>query len=184
MRTFIAVDLPESHKKRIASSIKPAKIKYPDLKWVEPINLHITLKFLGEIEEKRLPEVERAVREVASNHRPFELQIGAPGSFDSGGAIRVLWLGIDRGADALSSIANEIDIALSKIGFKREKRLFQAHLTIARTRRYGPKVRFSQLGLKNEPLPPFTIREIVIYKSTLTPSGPIYEKLKIVGLRR
>ncbi len=184
MRTFIAVDLPLSHKKKIELNTRNARSQFPQLKWVEPHNLHITLKFLGEIKERQLGDVEKAVRQVASKFSPFELQIGHADSFDAGGSIRVLWLAVVKGAETLTNMAREIDRELVKFGFQREKRPFQAHLTIARSRKYGPRIRFSQLGLTRESLPPFTVREIVIYKSTLTPNGPIYEQLRTVGLKR
>ncbi len=184
MRTFIAIDIPRSLKQKIEANTRKARANFPELKWVEPHNLHITLKFLGEVKEKRLSDVEAAVKTAASLFSPFEIRIGAPDSFDSGGSIRVLWLAVEQGAEPLTELAQTIDRELTKRGFPREKRPFQAHLTIARTRKTGPRVRFSQLGLPRESLPPFTVREVVIYKSTLTPSGPIYEKIKVIGLRR
>ncbi len=184
MRTFIAIDIPRSVKKKIEANTRKARSNFPELKWVEPHNLHITLKFLGEVQERRISEIEAGLKEVASKFSPFELQIGPPDSFDAGGAVRVLWLSIEKGGDLLTELANEVENQLARMGFPREKRPFQAHLTIARSRRSGPKVRFSMLNLPRESFPPFTVREIIIYKSTLTPSGPIYEKIKVIGLRK
>lgn len=183
MRCFIAVDIPESVKRKIETNFSSVRKRAPDLKWVETKNIHITLKFLGEVNERKLPQIEDALRKIAASTPPFQIQIGSPGSFNAGGGIRVLWLGIQSGQDSLAHLAAKIEDAMHKVGFKRERREFKAHLTLARSRKHGPKIRFSQLGIPESKYPPFTVSEIILYKSTLTPQGPIYEKLKKFALK-
>ncbi len=181
MRCFIALEFPPEVKSRIYSDLKKEMQEKPELKWVTRDNLHLTLKFLGEIPEN---QVEKLARELESlkKEKKIEVKLGGLGSFLDHGSVRVLWIGIDRGNREIEKLAKKVENLTAKLGFPREKRPFVPHLTVARARKHS-KRRFRPTDFKTElNIPPFTVNELILFKSTLTPEGPIYEKLKVIKL--
>jgi len=181
MRLFFGVDLPASLKEKIHRFLSPQRKKFNSLKWVEKENLHITIKFLGEVKEERLSKISEQITNAFKGLRNFELTLGDFGSFPEKGGLRVLWIGVDSGAEEMKKIHKILEKALSKLGFENEKREFVPHLTLARSRK-NSKLDFRELGLKKLQLPPFTVKEIVLFESILKPEGPIYKKIKIFNL--
>ncbi len=145
------------------------------VKWVEPANLHFTLKFLGEVPEEHLLSVVEAVREVAA-FRPFELSIEGLGAFPDLRAPRVLWVGVQEGARELAALARHVEEALSRARFPREERPFEPHLTIGRVRTEGrerglwqalERLRAAKIGRQR-------VEWVVVMESRLSPQGPTY----------
>jgi 2'-5' RNA ligase len=102
--------------------------------WVAADNLHVTLKFLGEVEDGRVDPVLEALRAAVAASEPFDLDVRGLGAFPSPGRPRVLWAGIDRGAQALAAVAGRVEAALTRLGFAPEGRPFAAHVTLGRVR--------------------------------------------------
>ncbi len=184
MRCFIAIDIPDNLKREIVDATKIARAEHSELKWVEEENLHITLKFLGEVEPSRVEKVKGALERVSRMIRPFSLSTSSFGTFPEKGALRVFWIGIEGDLDILRRLHELIDAECSRLGFAKEKREFTPHLTLARARRYThERVTLEDLNLKELRKKPFRVNEIVLYQSILRPEGPVYKKLSLFRLR-
>ena len=150
-----------------------------DLKLVEPENVHITLKFLGDTEETLVDEIEKIMNNAVKDASTFNIQLKGAGVFPNQNYIKVVWVGIEHG-DPIATIAQEIDEKLSKFGFKKEERKFSPHLTIARVKTSRNKDKLLQIIEKYRDVE-FTdmkVDSIKLKKSDLTPKGPIYTTLK------
>lgn len=173
MRTFLAVEIPEHSRRLIDNFIQiQAKRELP-IKWVRFENLHITLKFLGEIDEGRKQGILPVVADVAKEYRPFTVQLAGLGCFPGPRNPRVLWVGAKQGSEELHEIATELEKALTKFGIKAEQR-FHAHLTIGRIKKHCKVDDILAQPISSEP---FEADSITLFKSTLRPEGPTYEGL-------
>ena len=176
MRTFIAVDIPEDIKNTIGDYIKVIRNEFGDsVKWVYPKNLHFTIKFLGDVEESQVPILEECVSRAASEIGRFSIELDGVGYFPSEQKPRVIWLGADSGADNLLEIYQDLETCLEEHGYDREPRPFSPHLTIGRVKKhkfFNTPGRIAEF----EPVQ-FEASGLALIKSTLTPSGPVYEKM-------
>jgi 2'-5' RNA ligase len=146
--------------------------------WERAEKMHITLKFLGDIEEKRLQSVNKVVETVASAFQPFEMSIEGAGAFPPRGAPRVLWLGAKDDSGNLVMVQEKLENEFARIGFKKETRRFHPHLTLARVRApEGAKELREEHERIDFNTSSFTVEEIVVMQSELLPSGSRYTKL-------
>ncbi len=180
VRTFIAVETSAAVRQRAAELIAVFAATGAKVSWVQPQNLHLTLKFLDEVPLNSIPEVSAAVQTAAAAIAPFELEIRTAGAFPSAGRPRTLWLGTGQGSEPLGRLHAALENALRPIGFPKEHRRFAAHLTIGRVR--GPSPGLSGLGPLITQHADFTaghfpVAELVVFSSQLTPQGPIYDAL-------
>ena len=202
MRCFIAIDLPEDIKNFIGHLID-LNYSIEGVNLVKKSNLHITLKFLGEVNSDILSSITESISNLANNFSPFILKISYPGVFPDKINPRVIWIGLEF-SEELKELTLKIDEEMHKRGFEREQREFKAHITVARVKnpRNGRYVfekilksfkekNLSTNLLKNDTLsdfsnivfekafiPQFKVKEFVLMKSILTPKGSIYEVLK------
>jgi 2'-5' RNA ligase len=179
-RTFVAVDVDASVRGVAADLIGKLSSVGADVKWVEPENLHLTLKFLGDVDAREIHQVCLAVGLAAAEVGAFDFNVRGAGAFPSVKRPRTIWLGAGRGEETMSKLAHRIESALETIGYRREARRFTPHLTIGRVRRGGPAV--AELGTRLGEYAEFevgrtAIDEEVVYSSELTSSGPRYEVL-------
>lgn len=195
MRTFIAIELSDEIRSSLAQIQSHLKYSGADVKWVEKDNIHLTLKFLGEIDEKKLAQVKKILDEIGKSIKPFEITIKDIGAFPKIDYPRVIWVGLDKGAIESKILAERIDEELSKIGFTKETRPFAAHLTVGRVRSSKNKEALKE-KIENSllPTPPGLllanagagnsqlISSIALFQSTLTPKGSIYTKLHEANL--
>jgi 2'-5' RNA ligase len=151
---------------------------------VEPSNVHITLKFLGNITHEQLDKVIVATREVLRFFEPFGVSISGLGTFPGKTSPRVIWIGIVEGKQELARLSKAIDKSLSKAGFPHERREFSPHLTLGRVksseRRDGLTKAIASTDASN--LGSMRVEKIAIMRSQLTPLGPIYTALEAVEL--
>ena len=133
MRCFIAIELPEEVKSALSDIEDELKKTKADVRWVKPDNIHLTLKFLGNIEEKTTEEIIRKMEDICRRYNPIFLEIKGMGAFPSLKSPRVVWIGIYDNNN-LKSLQEEIDRAMESIGFEGEDRAFTAHLTLGRFR--------------------------------------------------
>ncbi|MEK9149297.1 MAG: RNA 2',3'-cyclic phosphodiesterase [Candidatus Desantisbacteria bacterium] len=153
--------------KRLSPSIK-------DAKWVEPENIHLTLKFLGEVEEKRVKDIAECCQ-MAVNEKPsFLISLGAIGGFPNLVIPRVIWVGIKEEKERVEELANDLEERLHKIGFPKETRPFSSHLTLARIR-LPKRVSFPAIEPEQASMKALSIQLI---QSTLLPKGATYQVLK------
>jgi 2'-5' RNA ligase len=183
MRCFIAIDIDEKTRAAIADLQKQLNAKVDirkgDVKWVEPENIHLTLKFLGEIEDSKLPEIQEITKHVAETHSKFTLDIESVGSF-GGRSAKVIWVGAGEGAEKLLALQKDLEGRLEQAGYPKEKREFSAHLTLCRVR--NPKAGFKLADacrqFSDYKLGKISADALYVYQSQLTPQGPIYTLLQ------
>jgi len=191
MRCFIAIDIDEKIRTAIDNLQQDlagaVDIKKGDVKWVKPQRMHLTLKFLGEVKDKRIIDVCRAVEEVVGRHAGFELDIKNVGYF-GGKSARVLWAGTGDGSDNLGRLQKDIEKQLALAGWDEEKREFAGHLTLCRVRNSKAGVKLAQISEDYKDLRLGTIRadSVSVYQSQLKPAGPVYTILasyKLTGIK-
>jgi 2'-5' RNA ligase len=182
MRVFIAVDIGERIRAALGELQEELRssvdIKKSDVKWVEPENMHLTLKFLGEIKDEKVVEVCNIVENVAGEQKSFELAIETVGQF-GGRSARVLWVGTGRGSENLVGLAKELEKQLAIAGWPEESREFSGHLTLCRVRKPAAGVKLAQIseGYKDFKAGVVSVDSVLVYQSQLKPSGPIYTVL-------
>ena len=199
LRTFVAVEISKPIRVRAAELIAALDGTAADVKWVETHNLHLTLKFLGEVHQREVAEVCRAVQKATAKLAPFELEVLGAGAFPNSDRPRTVWLGAGMGAEEMVILHDRIEAELAELGYREEHRRFQPHLTIGRVRGgvgkrgQSPFVRSTQRAVPaNGDCPLFpdllqqhadfpagimNVEKVTVFSSKLTPSGPIYESI-------
>jgi 2'-5' RNA ligase len=184
VRSFIAIELPAavlSLLDNVQQELKALRLK---ARWVRPQNIHLTLKFLGNIDSGEIEKIGRAMVDAAGDSAPFPLTIDGIGFFPDIKRPRVIWVGLDGAKPALFNLQRNLADRLAIAGFPKEERSFKAHLTLGRIRQaVNPNIvdqaiqGYSDLGdLK------FTVNRIILFKSDLKPTGAVYAHLKQVEL--
>ena len=180
MRTFIAIELSDAIKDSLTQIQSHLKYSGSDVKWINKENIHLTLKFLGEIDEKKCEQVKSILDGIAKTMKPFDISLKETGAFPTIDFPRVIWVGLNKGAKESTELANKINAELStQIGFNIEARAFTAHLTIGRVRSGKNKVALKEkvLGIGDQVSGTEKINSVILFQSTLTPTGPVYTKL-------
>ena len=185
MRSFIALEMPPEVRNFAAGLIKELKPSGADVKWVEPMNLHLTLKFLGEVDPGATADIITALEGALAGRGAPGLSAVGCGAFPRARAPRVVWLGLDGQTEMVAQMARALETALEPLGFEPERRAFKPHLTLGRVRRprRGAKspstapLSRALAALATTAGPSFKANRVVLMKSTLTSSGPIYESL-------
>jgi 2'-5' RNA ligase len=188
MRLFVAVDVDDRTRARVSRAIDAlrremdASNSAARVSWIAPERLHLTLQFIGEVSEAVTAAIETRLRPPFDLHT-FEMRFDRVGTFPPGGRPRVVWLGIDRGADGLAALHEEVQRRLADVAFRREARGFSPHLTVARFKHGGTRAdteRISRLPL--ELAGGCTIDHVTLYRSRLSPHGPTYTPLLVTPL--
>jgi len=178
MRLFIALPLPKEIEEALGKIVFVLKQKSGRVKWVAPKNTHLTVKFLGEVDAGKVESVKTAVRNTAGKFKPVNCSLETLGGFPNLARPRVIWAGLAGDIEILENIVNDIEEEAFKLGFLREEKCFKPHLTLGRIREsYGLDELTNYIkSYHMEPLP-FQMSTLVLFKSTLTPAGPIYDRL-------
>lgn len=187
MRAFIAAPIPENVLKELASFQRTLDKTQAQVSWVRPRSMHLTLKFLGETGENQLEPIKGILQGISVRHRPFTLRINALGAFPDIRSPRVIWAGMDSGADNLAALAADIEKDISPLGFPPEERPFSGHITLGRVRGNRNRAQLSALLEKIKDQPHqlqlvFPVESLILYKSTLAPAGPLYQTLATATL--
>lgn len=184
IRTFIAIAVDDRLRDALAEVQQHLREVGAGVAWVRPAGMHLTLKFLGDVEDTRVPEIAAAMAPVAAASVPFAATLAGTGVFPAPRRPRVLWAGITTGADALAALAAGIDDALTPLGFPRETRPFSPHLTLGRVKDPGDHhALLARLGTYAETEFGTTpVREITLYRSDLSPQGATYTALATAPL--
>jgi 2'-5' RNA ligase len=162
IRSFVALDLPEGHLALLSAHLDRCGRLAPGFRWVAPDGLHLTLRFLGELDPAPLERVSAALARVRCS--PFQVRLGEVGTFGPGRATRVVWLGVSEGLAACRALAGKVEAACRAAGLEADEREFQAHVTLARAR--ANQARLPPLP-ELRPLPPWTVEDFVLYESRL-----------------
>lgn len=185
IRAFVALPLPEEARARLGGLRRAADPAAP-VRWVAPDAMHLTLKFLGEIEPERADAVKAALGKLGWDRGAFEFTLAGIGGFPSLARPRVLWAGVTDGAAAVAALAERVEAALEPLGFPREDRRFTPHLTIGRVKDAGgggPRGWGERFGAAAR-LAPSVVRAeaVVLYQSRLSSSGARYAPLLRIAL--
>jgi 2'-5' RNA ligase len=182
VRLFVALIFPDEIKAALGRLIDDLRPRGQGIKWVESHNIHLTLKFIGEISEKKVERIGQAVGEVLDGRAKFEGRIVGCGGFPNLNRPRVLWVGLE-GADPAIDIAKQLNHKLIPIGVKSEKKRLSPHLTLGRIKRPTDlSVLTAYMESLNFDAGSVILNRVALVKSTLTPSGPIYENLNVFEL--
>lgn len=169
IRTFIALPIPDNLTESLRSAISQLRSINSGVKWVRPESIHLTLKFLGNIEEELVGPVSQQLDSVAGSYPEFELGLSGLGVFPGQRRPRVIWAGLGGDTMPLSELASDVDRMCAGFGIKAEKRPFNAHLTLGRLK--VPSMVDLDINLIEEW---FRAREVIFYKSELLPTGARY----------
>lgn len=186
LRTFLAVEIDDSVRQRTAELIERWRAAVDGVSWVAPHNLHITLKFLGDVAAPRIAEVAQTTRHAVATAAPFEFESRGVGAFPRIERPNNVWIGCGAGAQHLVALAARLDDALGKLGFAKESRPLVPHLTMGRLRRGGkPPAALVRLFRENAEFVAGRTRvcQVILFSSQLTPKGPIYTPLDRAPLR-
>ncbi|HEY4676474.1 MAG TPA: RNA 2',3'-cyclic phosphodiesterase [Candidatus Angelobacter sp.] len=179
MRLFIALDIPADVRAALTGCMERARALAPDARWARVEGLHVTLKFIGHVDDAIVEQIKVALGSVKTV--PFEVKFAGVGFFPNPHAARVFWAGVD-GSNHLPHLASSIDAALEKLGFQRETKPYHPHLTLART---SSRPLRELKPLLDEPPPQFgtmTAHEFFLYQSQPQKGGSKYTKLERFAL--
>ena len=188
LRLFVAVTLPAEARDAIVRLIQGLRAAdLTGVRLVDPDGVHLTLKFLGNVDSSRVPALTDALDAVGEGAVSFALHLGGVGVFPDRRSPRVLWAGVSGDTDALATLARRVDDACANMGFPREPRPLSPHLTVARLRdrasaddRQRAGIVLADIGLP--PAESFAVEAFHLIRSTLTPSGPLYDTVHTVTL--
>jgi RNA 2',3'-cyclic 3'-phosphodiesterase len=180
IRTFIGVDIGKAIRQRAVALQDALAQAGTQVKWVEPENIHVTLLFLGEVDDREVPNVCRVVGETVSRHQPFSMTIERVGCFPNPRRPRILWIGVGEGTQELCALHDSLEPPLMDLGcYRREERKYTPHITLGRVRSNGvvqplAAALDAKAAWKGGEI---DVREILVMSSQLTPQGPIYSIL-------
>lgn len=184
MRLFLALELAPDLIDALESAISPLRAEAPELGWVPPCKRHLTLKFLGEVAGERLARIVALVDNVASEHRPFSMQLGGVGAFPNFRRARVVWIGVEHDA-RLELLHHDLEIAGETEGFEIEGRAFRPHVTLARVRLPMVDAHARRLARAARAID-FSatqhVAEFTLLESTLAEAGATYRRLHAASL--
>lgn len=190
MRLFVAVGLDDARRRAVGGLAADLARRLASrgvgrsARWVEPANLHLTVRFIGEVGDEQAARIQEAVRRRFATPA-FDLGLGGLGVFPPVGPPRVLWVGVTEGEDSLAALHEEVEARLEALGEPRETRPFSAHLTLARfkepDRRLGEVVRAILRDIPAE-VGACRIDRVTLYESRLAPTGPTYTPLVYAAL--
>ncbi len=188
MRCFIAVELNDSMRAPLVRLLREGLPRTKDVRWCTEDQLHVTLKFLGEVGDDQMPQVRDVLTRTAAQVPPFEITLTVLGAFPSPRAARVLWAGIDDPAGGCQRWLELADPLLAKLGFEPETRAFTPHITLGRSKDRGGADVMRRVLESTEPLPPRsqTVDHLVLFESRLSPRGAQYlpvQKAALAGSR-
>jgi 2'-5' RNA ligase len=184
IRSFLAIELPKPILRKIEEVQGDLRLTHADVRWVSPEKIHLTLKFFGNIEESRIDPIFKSIEKPIQNTLPFSLKVQGVGAFPQMKNPRVIWMGLVEERETLTSLYKQIESQLEKIGFQPEDRSFHPHLTLGRMR--SSRGKGDLVGriekYKEEDFGDLRVERVVLFKSDLKPSGPIYTPLGDVKL--
>jgi len=185
IRAFIAISLSESVRQAIVNAQETLKRSDLKIRWVRKEGIHLTMKFLGDIDRDNVERIHGAMERVTKACSPFLLQGEGVGVFPDLKRPRVVWVGISGDVAVLRGLQRDLDFQLSGLGFPQEKRAFKGHLTLGRIkgRIDGIKLGEALRALGDFRTASFTVQSVIFYQSDLRPDGPVYSRLTEVTFK-
>jgi RNA 2',3'-cyclic 3'-phosphodiesterase len=186
VRTFIALDIGQAVRDRIVALQNSLASTGAEVKWVEKANLHLTMLFLGEVDNRDLMAVSRAVTESVAGHSAIELSIEGTGCFPNMRRPRVVWIGVGKGLEEVRALHKSLEEPLLKLGcYRREERQFTPHVTLGRIRSDKPMPELAAALEKKQDYQAGEtfVREVLVMSSDLSSNGPVYTVMSRGKLR-
>ena len=198
IRSFIAIELEDEHhralrdlqarfQRELAATKNAGSLMARNVRWVAPENIHLTLKFFGDVDMAAMPALQRAVADACVGVAPFSLRIAGAGAFPNTQRPNVIWVGVEGEVERAAQLTRRIDDACAALGFAREERPFSPHLTLGRVKRDASPAARRAIGemIVNAAigeLGQLHVERISVMKSELQPSGSVYTRLTTVEL--
>ncbi|MDZ7262356.1 MAG: RNA 2',3'-cyclic phosphodiesterase [candidate division KSB1 bacterium] len=183
IRTFIAIEIPSEVREKILEFQEELKKEPARVSWVKPENIHLTLKFLGDVEEERIDQVAQIVEQAAEGMTSFRIAIQGSGAFPNFKQPRVLWVGGQDIDGKLLPLQKNIEAKLGELGFEKENKPYSIHLTLGRVKfPRGVEAVIEKMRRSDFSGGEFPVKELVIMKSELNPAGAIYTPLRKIKL--
>jgi 2'-5' RNA ligase len=186
-RTFCAIELPANVRAQLADHAKQLRAVVPEASasWSKPENVHLTLKFFGNVATRNIPTISVAASRVVKEFSPFQIKIGGTGVFPKATRPQVLWIGVEDSSGRLSELQRRLEEEFATAGFDKEDRAYKPHLTIARIRRPDGARRLAESHLQTKfALLNIRVNEFVVFRSQLSPKGSIYTAISKHELTR
>jgi len=184
LRAFIAISLPPQVRElsvRVRDRFRECDAM---ISWVQPENVHLTIKFLGNISEEKITPVVKGIRKALGRARPFTMEINEVGVFPNLKYPRIIWMGIENPVHTLIDLENRISEGMEALGFPREEKKFTPHITLGRVRSLKGKNRLIEIIQSQRMLycEAVDVRSVQLYKSELSRTGALHTVLASVGL--
>ena len=185
IRAFIAIKIPEEIQEKLGDIQKKLQQSEAHVSWVNAKNIHLTLKFLGNIEEARIADIISRLQESAKSVAPFQLQVGYAGAFPNIRSPRVVWVGVtDDENGSLKTLQTNLESRLAKLGFRKEKGRFQPHLTLGRVRSQKNRSNLFRAieSMLNIWVGEISVDAVCLIGSELKPTGAEYTDIEEVKI--
>ena len=185
IRSFIAIELPSQIKLKIEDIQSKLRSSGSDVRWTRPEGIHLTLKFLGNIEQEKIPEISNVIERCSTGNTSFMLDVCSLGAFPNERNPKVVWVGTKDDSGNLHKLQRTLEKGLSNIGFKEEKRAFSPHLTLGRVKSPKKKRELAQQleDCRQCECGTFEAKEVCLLKSELKRGGAVYTKLRTFALQ-
>jgi len=179
-RTFIAINLPAEVKQKLGKAIGELEKINPDyaIRWVAPENLHLTLHFFGDLDEKQIAQAKEGIEEITKRINSFEMQTGKLGCFPNEDRPRVIFVEV-KDTKIIRTLIGELEVMLQNLDFPVDTRPWQAHITLGRIKTY---IKSKTAGVVMEPMS-FEVKSVELMESRLTPEGSVYLVIKSFPLK-
>ena len=188
VRAFIAIELSPDIlaqvgrlQDRVREDLPPGLVR-----WVHPAGIHLTLKFLGDVDQAALPEIEQALRAACAPHAPFDLRVADMGCFPNPRRPRVVWIGIEDESCSLAPLQRDVERAIAPLGFPTDRRGFHPHLTLGRVKERRQTAQLEALGAyvarAKVRVGQMAVDSVHLMRSELLPGGAVYSALTVVPL--
>ena len=180
IRCFVAIEIPEAIQTLLISVQEELRERIRGVSWVKRGNIHLTLKFLGDVAPNQIGIIKNAIEQVAVTRSPFSMEIGGIGAFPNLARPRIIWAGVKTGADEVAAIAREINSGLSRHGYACDEKEFRPHLTLARLKSRINLKSFASVFEFYDTMNDATmiVNQIRVVQSRLMPSGAVYTPLE------
>jgi RNA 2',3'-cyclic 3'-phosphodiesterase len=183
IRSFLALDLPGQISDFLENVSNELKKSRADVRWVNPKSIHLTIKFLGNIDRAAICEIETVLKPIFAEQTPIQLRVSNVGVFPNPRQPRIIWAGIEDPTGCIMRIVPIIEDAFFKIGFAKESRPFTPHLTLGRSRSAEGRERLiSAMSALKFDGPVFAIHRAILFQSVLNPAGANYSALSVFQL--
>jgi 2'-5' RNA ligase len=176
VRTFVALDLDDAARGRLAAATAELGQCESKIRWTDEVNLHVTMKFLGDVADGDVAGVCQALADAAGGAEPFEFAVGGLRCVGGGAKVRMVWANVHEPAGRMAGLYEHVESALEPLGFPRERRGFSAHVTVGRVRatRNADALRAAVARYAEADFGTQRADHVVVYASRLTPAGPVY----------